>query len=94
MTRRLLLSYLALTLVVLASLEVPLGILNSHNQRQDLRSKIEHDATALASLSEDSLERGRINDPALRAVISRYAEATDGAVVIRDASGLMRLLGS
>jgi signal transduction histidine kinase len=86
-TRRLLLSYLALTLVILASLEIPLGILNAHNQRQDLRAKVAHDATAVATLSEDSLEHGRTNDPALRAVISRYAEATDGSVVIRDTSG-------
>jgi nitrogen fixation/metabolism regulation signal transduction histidine kinase len=76
-----------MTLVILASLEIPLGILNAHNQRQDLRAKVAHDATAVATLSEDSLEHGRTNDPALRAVISRYAEATDGAVVIRDMSG-------
>ena len=92
MTRRLLLSYLALTVVILASLEVPLGVLNAHNQRQDLRAKVAHDATAVAALSEDSLEHGRTNDPALRVAISRYAEATDGAVVIRDTSG--RLVAS
>jgi signal transduction histidine kinase len=91
-TRRLLLSYLALTVVILASLEVPLGVLNAHNQRQDLRAKVAHDATAVAALSEDSLEHGRTNDPALRVAISRYAEATDGAVVIRDTSG--RLVAS
>jgi signal transduction histidine kinase len=86
-TRRLLLSYLALTLVVLVALEVPLGILNAHNQRQDLRSKVERDATAVGSLSEDALEHGRPNDPRLLGVVSRYAEATDGRVVIRDRSG-------
>jgi signal transduction histidine kinase len=91
-TRRLLLSYLALTVVILASLEVPLGVLNAHNQRQDLRAKVAHDATAVAALSEDSLEHGRTNDPALRVAISRYAEATDGAVVIHDTSG--RLVAS
>jgi signal transduction histidine kinase len=87
MTRRLLLSYLALTLVVLASLEIPLGVLNAHNQRQDLRSKVEHDAIAVASLSEDSLEHGRTADARLRAVVSRYAEETDSTVVVRDTHG-------
>lgn len=87
MTRRLLLSYLALTLVVLVALEVPLGILNAHNQRQDLRSKVERDAVAVGSLSEDALEHGSVNDARLLVVVSRYAEATDGRLVILDASG-------
>jgi signal transduction histidine kinase len=86
-TRRLLLSYLALTLVVLVALEVPLGVLNAHNQRQDLRSKVERDAVAVGSLSEDALEHGRVNDARLLVVVSRYAEATDGRLVIVDASG-------
>jgi signal transduction histidine kinase len=85
-TRRLLLSYLALTLVVLVALEVPLGVLNAHNQRQDLRSKIERDAVAVGSLSEDALEHRRVNDSRLLAVVSRYAEATDGRLVILDSS--------
>ena len=87
MTRRLLLSYLALTLVVLVALEVPLGILNSHNQRQDLRTKVEHDALAAGSLSEDALEHGRAHDAQVLAAVSRYAEATDSRLVIVDRSG-------
>jgi signal transduction histidine kinase len=86
-TRRLLLSYLALTLVVLAALEVPLGILNAHNLRQDLRTKVERDAVAVGSLSEDALEHRRTIDPTLRAVVSRYAESGDAKVVITDTSG-------
>ena len=54
MTRRLLLSYLALTLVVLAALVVPLGILNADNLRQDLRAKVERDLPRVAEL------RGRV----------------------------------
>ena len=49
MTRRLLLGYVALTLVVLIALEVPLGLLNAHNQRQDLRTKVERDAASVDS---------------------------------------------
>jgi signal transduction histidine kinase len=86
-TRRLLLSYVVLTLVVLAALEVPLGILNAHNLRQDLRAKVVRDAVAVGSLSEDALEHRRTNDPTLRAVVSRYAESGDAKVVITDTSG-------
>ena len=87
MTRRLLLGYVVLTLVVLVALEVPLGILNAHNQRQDLHAKVERDAQAVGTLSEDTLEHHLTHDPRLQGIVVRYAEATDGRVVIRDASG-------
>jgi len=86
-TRRLLLGYVVLTLVVLVALEVPLGILNAHNQRQDLHAKVERDAQAVGTLSEDTLEHHLTHDPRLQGIVVRYAEATDGRVVIRDASG-------
>ena len=41
MSRRLLLSYLTVTLIVLAVLEVPLGVTYSHNERRDLETKVE-----------------------------------------------------
>ena len=87
MTRRLLLGYVALTLVVLIALEVPLGLLNAHNQRQDLRTKVERDAASVGTLSEDALEHHLTNDPRLQGIVARYAESTDGRVVIRDATG-------
>ena len=87
MTRRLLLGYVVLTLVILVALEVPLGVLNAHNQRQDLHSKVERDAQAVGTLSEDTLEHHLTNDPRLQGIVARYAEATDGRVVIRDSSG-------
>jgi methyl-accepting chemotaxis protein len=83
-TRRLLLSYLALTFVVLAALELPLGILNAHNQRQDLRTKVTRDASTLGTVAEDALEHGRVNDPRVQAVIAHYADESDARVVIRD----------
>ena len=57
-SRRLLASYLALTVVVLVALEVPLAIVNARNERQDLTAKVERDAFAAASLAEDSLQAG------------------------------------
>ena len=87
MTRRLLLSYVVLTLGVLIALELPLGILNAHNLRQDLRSKVQRDAVTLGSLAEDALEHRRPADANVRAAVRRYAEETDAHVVVRDASG-------
>ena len=87
MTRRLLLSYLVLTLGVLIALELPLGILNAHNLRQDLRAKVQRDAVTLGSLAEDALEHKRPADPNVRAAVNRYAEESDAHVVMREASG-------
>ena len=87
MTRRLLLSYVVLTLGVLIALELPLGILNAHNVRQDLRSKVQRDAVTLGSLAEDALEHKRPADANVSAAVRRYAEGTDAQVAIRDASG-------
>ena len=70
MTRRLLLSYVVLTLGVLIALELPLGILNAHNLRQDLRSKVQRDAVTLGSLAEDALEHRRPADPNVRAAVA------------------------
>ncbi len=87
MTRRLLVSYLVLTLGVLIALELPLGILNAHNLRQDLRSKVQRDAVTLGSVAEDALEHKRRPDPNVRAAVNRYAEGTDAHVVVRETSG-------
>jgi len=51
MTRRLLLSYLSLTVVILAMLEVPLGFINARGERAQLAAKVERDAVTVASLA-------------------------------------------
>ena len=56
MTRRLLISYLSLAVVVLAMLEVPLGFVNARNEKERLTSKVERDAVAIASLAESTIE--------------------------------------
>lgn len=90
MTRRLLLSYLSLTLVVLAMLEVPLGFVNARHEQTRLAARVERDAATLASLAEDTVEAGaaRSELPALKALVERYAEDTDARVVIVDNRGL------
>jgi signal transduction histidine kinase len=87
-TRRLLFTYLSLAVVVLAALEIPLGVANARNERRTLTAKIERDATAVASLAESTLERDRTaNLPAIRALAARYARDTGGRVVIVDRRG-------
>ena len=87
MTRRLLASYVVLALVVLALLEVPLAVSFGRNERHDLTTKVERDAVAIGSLSEDVLERGVSAPPALEALGARYARDTGGRVLVVGANG-------
>lgn len=89
MSRRLLLSYLSVTLLVLAVLEVPLGVTYGRNERSDLESKVERDAVTVASLSEGVLEgTGETSVSALRSIAVRYQVDTGGRVVVVDRRGL------
>jgi signal transduction histidine kinase len=88
MSRRLLLSYLSLTLIVLAVLEVPLGVTYSRNERRDLETKVERDAVTVASLSEGALERtGEASRASLQAIARHYQGDTGGRVVVVDRRG-------
>ena len=88
MSRRLLWSYLTLTVVVLLALEVPLGFQFARSERRDLTSKIERDAFAAGSLAEDTLEgRPNANRTALQALAERYLRDTGGRLVIVDRRG-------
>ena len=83
MTNRLLLGYLAITVLVLAVLEIPLGITYARNERADLTTKVERDAVALGSLSQDALESGSRTDlPPLRRLAERYAAETGARAVV------------
>jgi signal transduction histidine kinase len=87
-TRRLLATYLSLAVVVLAALEIPLGVTNERNERRTLTGKVERDAVAVASLAESTVEgESTGNLAAIRSVARRYAQDTDGRVVIVDSSG-------
>jgi hypothetical protein len=48
-TRRLLVSYLSLTFVVLLVLELPLGVYVARSERRDVTSRLERDAVTLAT---------------------------------------------
>jgi signal transduction histidine kinase len=85
--RRLLVSYLAVTVVVLALLEIPLGLTHAHNERQNLTARVERDAVSLASLAEETLEAGVRPSPRLREIAAEYSRDTGGRVVIVDRRG-------
>jgi len=90
MTRRLLISYLSLAVVVLAMLEVPLGFINARGERAQLTAKVERDAVTIASLAESTIEGDAptSNLPAIEALARRYASDTGARVVITDSKGL------
>jgi signal transduction histidine kinase len=87
MRRRLLASYLALAIVVLAALEIPLGVSYSRSERRDLLARIEHDALAVGTIAEDSLEAGARQLPVKVSRVARsYARRAGGRVLVVDAS--------
>jgi signal transduction histidine kinase len=91
-SRRFLATYIALAIVVLASLEIPLGIQYGRSERRDLTGRIEQDALLMATFAEDSLERGLTRaPPGLARIASSYQRRPGGRVVIVDANGLSLL---
>ncbi len=85
MTRRLLISYLALTLVVLAALEIPLAVNEQRRLEADLTSRLQRDAFAIAAFAEETVEgTGRAN---LQTLADTYAAKTQARVVIVDKNG-------
>ena len=56
MTRRLIVGYLAVTVVVLVLLEVPFGIYYAQRERDRLTAAVERDASVVATFYEDDLE--------------------------------------
>lgn len=85
MTRRLLATYLLLTLVVLIALELPLALGYRDHQMDTLKSGIERDAFVLSSYISGSLLGDTPVD--YGTVVSNYTAATDGRVVIVNADG-------
>ena len=91
MTRRLLFTYLGLALLMLAVLEIPLGIVNARNERRDLETRVQNDAIAFASVAEDVLERGSNPRASATRVLAASALAyskNGGRVVIVNRQGV------
>ena len=85
MSRRFLATYVALAVVVLAALEIPLGIQYGRSERRDLTGRIERDALTMATFAEGTLERGlKTPPPSLVRVAKRYQQNPGGRVVVVD----------
>jgi signal transduction histidine kinase len=83
-TRRLLLTYLTVAAIALLVLEVPLALFYQRHETDRLSVGVERDATTLAGLYEDALERGAVLNPT---IASSYAARTRARVVIVDTTG-------
>jgi len=86
-TRRLLLSYLGLALLVLAGLEIPLGWIYADGERARLSQTVERDATMLAEVAEENIEKGNLAE--LPTLIGDYTARTGGHVVVTDRDGIV-----
>jgi signal transduction histidine kinase len=83
--RRLLVSYLVLTLVTLVALMVPLAVTYEKRARENLEAGLTRDAFVLAAYVEDTLEQTKVTD--LGAVATNYQQRTGARVVIVDRNG-------
>lgn len=88
MTKRLLASYLVVTVIVLVILEVPLAVFYGQRERERFAAAVERDATVIATLYEDSLERNQPLDPA---TADQYSNRTGARVVVVDRDGIARI---
>ena len=92
MTRRLLLSYVSLTVLVVVTLEVPLAVIYAHSERQDLNAQAERAAGAVATLVEDNLENALpVSSPLVTTAARRLGRATGGHVIVLDKAGVAQI---
>ena len=84
MTRRLLLGYVAIVLVLAGSLAIPFGIVFAERQREQFAVALERDAVVLTTVYEDSLQHGAPIDPK---TANAYALRTGARVVVVDRAG-------
>ncbi len=85
MSRRLILSYLGLAVLILVVLEVPLAILAARHERDLTAGQAERVAAGLAAVASEDTEHGHISD--LAALVSRYQAQTGGEVAVVDPAG-------
>jgi signal transduction histidine kinase len=78
-------SYVTVAAVILLALEVPLGLVYARHEHDVAGAGVVHDATALASLADEGIERRSTVD--LVAVASHYRTAVTGDVEIVDRTG-------
>lgn len=82
MTRRLLLSYLSLTMVILLGFGTALGVTYASDQRQRAQRLFERETAVLADLVEQDIRLKDYDD--LPRLAAEYARLSDGRVLILD----------
>ncbi len=85
MTRRLLLSYITVTLIILIMLEIPLALFFGQREQERFEADAERDAVVLASFYADALQEDEAPDITLA---EDFAEKTGVRVVVVDAEGV------
>ncbi|MEZ5100880.1 MAG: ATP-binding protein [Thermoleophilia bacterium] len=89
MSRRLLAGYLSLTLIILAILEIPLGLSFARTERQNLTALVERDAVSLAAFAEQAMPPAPAPEvEKLRRTVSDYLRQTGARVVVVDEAGI------
>jgi len=84
-TRRILVSYLLMSLLILVMLTVPLGRNFADRERERLLTAIERDGRVLAAEADDAFETGDFRS--LPPLVERYVDETGGRAVMVDAAG-------
>ena len=85
MTRRLLISYIGLAILILAVLELPLAVVAGRHDRGLAAQAVEREATGLAVFASADMQSGRLGD--LEALAARYKTQTGGEVAVFDTNG-------
>ncbi len=85
MTRRLVLSYLALTVLILLGLEIPLGVLAARHEQDVTLSQVQAQADGLAAVTSEDVEGHDVPD--LTQTLNRYQGRTGGEVSLVDPTG-------
>jgi signal transduction histidine kinase len=80
MTRRLVLSYLGLALLILLVLEIPLAVLAARHEQDLTVSQVEREANGLAAVTSEGVENNRTAD--LNAILASYHARTGGEVFL------------
>ena len=80
MTRRLVLSYVGLAVLILACLEIPLGVLAARHERDLTVAQVERLASGLALVAAGDMEPGAVGN--LASTVSQYQVETGGVVEV------------
>jgi len=86
---RLVTTYLALTLVVLAALEIPLAITYRDRQLDQVEAGLERDAFVMSAYVEDTLNGTLVPPQDLQVIADNYSNHTAGRAVIVDRDGFV-----